>query len=643
MDTMKQLLTRITAVLILSHSICCADDAWTQFGGDTGRFEFESPINISDAPTKRWQRSLGEGMSGVVVKDEVVYATYLVPFDKEENDKKESEKNHREAIIALDAGNGATIWQYEYASGWIESQQAFGGRSRAPQATPIVCGSHVLSIGFTGILHCLDRKSGEVVWKKDVVASFDATPVQFGFSASPLRMDDRIVLLLGGNKDVTKERKEEQINGGLVCLEAKTGKTIWNVACNEASYATPVIWERSDGRQIVFVTRNRIVGVDPIRGEQLWEYMLPSVGMTNVPTPLPLDDEGLLISGQGVKGTKRLEIVRAQDGFEVSEAWTSGSQFFYCNWVRRDDVLWGCDGSLLIALDLTTGELLGRFRGYNDGNVLLCKDQLLVLHGDGHLSELSLSAAKAEVKANYAVWDQRCWTPCTPCGSYLYCRGGDQLLCLDMVGGDPRAAVVSSRIRKRLLQLGRASSAQHKDSVQQILTVFESDGKDAAWRTYSDKRTEDPDSISFAQRIELSKLANDEGLHEFAKLILQHAAEDYPKESEEANRTPSSEVTVSESGLKYLQFAIRNTADETIQAYVKGPAKHPFSYGLPFRPGKARIETWPIGTKLYRTESGISKQLLLTVKEDFAGKTVDLPRNKEGSFDASSSVPKRAW
>lgn len=609
----RQLSITVLAIALGFSSVIAED--WSQFGGPNHDFRMSASMPMKSVPTKRWQQTLGPGMSGVVVRGNVLYSHFLVPFTESEMQKPESERTHREAIVAMDKDNGRELWRHEYDAGWIDSQQAFGGRSRAPQATPAVNDNVVITIGFTGIMHCLDRHSGGTIWRKDLVESFKAVPVQFGFSASPLIDGDRVIVLSGGQK------------GGLVCVSLETGKTIWNLGCNEASYATPVLWNHKDGRQIVFATRNRIVGVNAADGTQLWEYTMPGKGLTNVPTPLPVDETGIVISGQGIKGMRRLDIERAKTGYVVEEAWQSGSQFFYCNWILHDGTILGCDGNLLLVIDSSNGELLNRHRGYNDSNLLKIGSRLLAYHGNGELTFFSLTPNTMEAGSKYSVFDDRCWTPPTPDGSFLYCRGGDQLLCLDLKGGDPRAALKSLRIRKRRLAMrsdtDESKPIVHRDPVNEILAVGEADGAEAAWKLYNEIRDDDPDSISFKQRLELAEVAKAKGLTEFSQLIMRHAKEDFPGEMK-GTRKPSKEKTRGKNGLVYLEFALRAAGDKTIQAFVKGPAEHPFSYGLPIRPGKTRLEKWPVGTRLYRTHLGIRKNLLLTVEEDFAGRTIDV-------------------
>lgn len=605
------------AVVMLTVGPACLGQSWSQFGGPNGNFQVASTLALPRAnPTKHWQQTLGPGMSGVVERDGAVFTSYLVPFNEDDIQKNEAERAHREAIIALDANDGSVRWKHTYEAGFIESQQAFGGRSRAPQATPAICGDRILAIGFTGIIHCLDRQTGDVVWTKNAIEDFGAVPVQFGFSASPVPFEDKVILLLGG-KD----------GGGLVCLRLDDGSKIWNAPCNEASYATPIRWDRPDGTHLVFATRNRVVGVDAEQGRLVWEYGFPSKGMTNVPTPMPVDDTGIVISGQGIQGTSRLDIVQDGGGFDVREAWTSKTQFFYCNWVLRGAQLWGCDTKLLLAMDVKTGETLGRFRGYSDSNIVMFANEALLFDGKGNLSTARVSEAGFRVVAKYAVLNERCWTPPTPVGSSLFCRGGDQLLCVKFSGGDPRAAVVSMKVRKAALAFGSGKrTIEERDVLEQIVSEFEKAGASGAWKLYTQIREKDPDLISFRQRRELVKMAEAEKLHDFANRVEQHMVEDFPEEHAEANRSVSNETTRGKNGLLYVEFAVRNTGANTIQAEVKGPEKNPFGYGLPIRPSQRRIEKWPVGTKLYRTELGIKKEVLLTVEETFAGRTIDIPQ-----------------
>ena len=59
-------------------------------------------------------------------------------------------------------------------------------------------------------------------------------------------------------------------------------------------------------------------------------------------------------------------------------------QFFYTNWAKlSDQIVVGCSDKYLAAIDLSDGSILGRFRGFGDGNLALAGEQLLVVDGKG--------------------------------------------------------------------------------------------------------------------------------------------------------------------------------------------------------------------------------------------------------------------
>ena len=140
------LLGIMVPVVVAFASFCRAND-WSNFGGPNRDFTFDDQsIDNSHIPTKRWQRTLGQGMAGLIVEQETAYTSFLAPFADDDSKKPEHKRKHREVVIALNADNGETVWRHEYDAGWIEEQQAFGGRSRAPQATPTICGKYLVSV-----------------------------------------------------------------------------------------------------------------------------------------------------------------------------------------------------------------------------------------------------------------------------------------------------------------------------------------------------------------------------------------------------------------------------------------------------------------------------------------------------------------
>ncbi|MEM9660447.1 MAG: PQQ-binding-like beta-propeller repeat protein, partial [Planctomycetota bacterium] len=331
-------------------------------------------------------------------------------------------------------------------------------------------------------MHCFDRASGEVLWQMDLIERFEAPPVQFGFSSSPMVHDGHVYLLAGGQK------------GGLICLDPNRGDVLWNVPCQEASYATPVAIEVDGVPQIVFVTRNKIAGVARENGQSLWTYQLPERGLTNVPTPLPTGQRNLVVSGQGVGGTRELILREVEGEWQVDEGWRVSTQFFYCNWIERDGVIFGCNGKLLVAIDAKTGASRGRWRGFADANLVMRNEEILVLDGEGVLSQLQFAGDALAVATRTRVFSQRCWTPPSLRGDQLFCRSGADVCCVDFAADAPGEPLPSLRVRQTALALrgeDRNKSPVGVDALEQIVDAFESGGVAGAERRYMEIRRRD--------------------------------------------------------------------------------------------------------------------------------------------------------
>ena len=82
------------------------------------------------------------------------------------------------------------------------------------------------------------------------------------------------------------------------------------------------------------------------------------------------------------------------------------------------------------------------------------------------------------------------------------------------------------------------------------------------------------------------------------------------------------------SPIKYIKVNLRNNKFSRIHTFVKGPKNKNFSYGMPFNPKQTREENYPVGTKIFKVNKLGTRKLLVTVKAEDEGKTVDLFTSK---------------
>jgi hypothetical protein len=205
----------------------------------------------------------------------------------------------------------------------------------AGTSSPIVVGPRIYLTAYSGFnvpgeggdmnalkLHllALDRKSGKLLWTRDVAPRLPEQPKirdEHGYASSTLASDGRRLYAFfgkSGAKAFDLEGKElwsadagdalhgwgsaaspvlfESLvlvnasveSGSLVALEAATGKEVWRARGIKESWNTPVLAKAGDGRtELLIAIRGKILGLDPKTGAPLWScetnipwYMVPT-------------------------------------------------------------------------------------------------------------------------------------------------------------------------------------------------------------------------------------------------------------------------------------------------------------------------------------------------------------------------------
>jgi hypothetical protein len=99
--SLQILLLAFTVLSFETGSVIAAED-WWQWGGPQRNFVIKStPLADSwppAGPRRLWVRDLGDGYSGIAVKSGRLYTMM--------------HRRGQEVIVALDANNGKTIWEY---------------------------------------------------------------------------------------------------------------------------------------------------------------------------------------------------------------------------------------------------------------------------------------------------------------------------------------------------------------------------------------------------------------------------------------------------------------------------------------------------------------------------------------------------
>lgn len=386
---------------------------WLQWGGPHRNFQTEAQLADSwpaAGPKIVWRRPLGEGYSSILVESGVLYTMYRT--------------GDTETVISADAATGKTIWTHSYHAPFNSDA---GEEGDGPHATPAIAGGRIFTAGASGILNCLDKKTGKVLWSHDLWNLwYRGTHLIYGYASSPLVYRDTILLPVGGD------------GHAMMCFRQSDGEVVWKKGDAGNAYSSAVLINVGGIEQAVVMTRFHVVSFNPLNGDVQWSREHHADYGLNIMTPIWGPDNVLVISASYNAGTTAFELSRAGNQTNVKELWRSNSFYVkHVNMLRIGDALYAASGDSgptpLAAADVKTGKVLWRKRGYPEANLVYAGGKIVILDQDGNLSLGKFSAQGMEVLATApSLLKNNSWTPPTVVGTRLYIRDRHEMMALDL-------------------------------------------------------------------------------------------------------------------------------------------------------------------------------------------------------------------
>jgi outer membrane protein assembly factor BamB len=365
----------------------------------------------SPGPTAVWRQPIGKGWSGFAVASGLAVTL--------------EERDGEERVVAHALETGQVRWAHRRKGGF---SSAMGGDG--PRATPAIDGGRVYALGANGTLAALDLASGRVLFEKDVLALNGARRPEHGVAASPLVVDDVVVVLAGGP-------------GGrsLVAYDKVTGEKRWSGGDDPAAYSSPRLATLGGVRQVLVLSLDHLSGHDARTGAVLWRDPWPERA-EKVSQPVVLDGDRVFVSvGYGVGG-RLLRVARGDSGAWSAEVlWrTRQLKAKFTQVVLHGGFLYGLDEGVLVCLDPKDGERRWKSGRYGHGQVLLAGDLLLVQAEDGEVVLVEPSPERPVELARFAAVEGRAWATPALAGDLLLVRGDAEAACYRLPVEAARAA-----------------------------------------------------------------------------------------------------------------------------------------------------------------------------------------------------------
>ncbi len=143
-----------------------------------------------------------------------------------------------------------------------------------PHATPLIVGNRLFAAGSRREFIALDKHSGKVLWSHDLIKEYGAPDVDRGMANSPLLFNNTIILPIGGRVQAVG------------AFNPETGALLWKAGNVEYSPASPIVIEVDGQQQLVVFGGDRIAGLDPANGRELWNHPHSTDWGLNISTPV---------------------------------------------------------------------------------------------------------------------------------------------------------------------------------------------------------------------------------------------------------------------------------------------------------------------------------------------------------------------
>lgn len=351
---------------------------------------------------KLWSVNVGVGLSSPVVADGRLIT-------------QGNDGNGKDTIFAFDAATGAGLWHFSLPCKTDAHEMPIV--PNGPGATPTIFGGHVFALTREGDFVCLDVASGELAWRKNLLADLGGKRPVYGYSQSPLVTDGRVFLDIGAEAGKT---------GSTVALDAATGEVKWQAGSGEAGYSSARLFER-DGHRFIAMLKGEALDVfDPTDGHVIWSYRTTGRDYTNSLTPVFVGHR-ILVSNTSEAFARLLDWDLGAEP-NVHVAWKN-QQFallfnnpilyrdslFAFNEKRRGHTEFTC-------LDAQTGESRWVSDAVPIGTFILSDDHWIFLTREGEVVLAPASSTELKPIARFKAFDEKCYATPTLANGRLFVR-----------------------------------------------------------------------------------------------------------------------------------------------------------------------------------------------------------------------------
>lgn len=295
------------------------------------------------------------------------------------------------------------------------------------RSTPTVDGNRIYMIGVAGDLVCLDASSGKSVWQKNLVRDYGGEIPRWGYSESPLIDGEKLIATPGGS------------SATIVALNKSTGAPIWSskIDGGRLAYSSCIPAEFNGKRQYIQFLGPGVVGVDAATGAELWTWTRPAC-RTGINCSTPIYRDGHVFASAAYGHGSTLGKLKATGSTISCEEvyFTRDLMSHHGGIVLVGDHVYGfSDPSALVCLDWKTGSVKWSDRSVGKGSVTVADGMIYARSEDGPVALVEATPTGYVEKGRFEQPDRsraKAWPYPVVANGRLLIRDQGVLLCYDV-------------------------------------------------------------------------------------------------------------------------------------------------------------------------------------------------------------------
>ena len=383
-----------------------AHPEWPSFRGSEDNAQHTGCVISSDwsatPPQEVWKIPVGPAWSSFAVAGKLLFT--------------QEQRDTAETVVCYHTDTGKEIWTQQVEARF---EEPLGGPG--PRATPALSGEALFVQGANGDILKLGPRTGEIIWRRDLKELADRMPLEWGFSSSPLVLNDQVIVYGGG-----KGKR------GVISLDAESGEELWSAAAGNHSYSSPRAMTILETQYVAMLTNEGLHLYDPESGAVRLNYKWPFIGYRAV-QPRAIGSCQILIPTGPDFGTRCIEVSTTDKGQLTADIQWDAKRLKpdFNDFIVYNDHAYGFDNKVIACISLKTGKPRWKGGRYGKGQMLLLADSglLLILGEAGQLVLLKADPSGHQELAKIQVLDSKTWNHPVLIGDRLFIRNDREAAC----------------------------------------------------------------------------------------------------------------------------------------------------------------------------------------------------------------------